>query len=248
MNHPDAHNSSSTSDTSASGALSMGIAFGLHGNREPAQARAIALEAARELRGPLGALRVLLEGSRGSVDETGLHFTDRAIEEIDRAEGAANDLVAWTLPRSLRSTSTDLGKIASSLLESLTPSHRRRTHMVVEQDTTTVQTDAPLLVEGFARSLRHAFQADGTAGLEVMVHIHAADDIATFSFIHTGSTKASLFQADGDAVLRLADEILNATVTRLGGKSSIHDAEGHRCAVVTLPLTEAATGRQGSIQ
>jgi hypothetical protein len=244
MKHSNRANHLSSSDASHDGAPSIGTACGVYGDRDTKRARAIAIEATRELRGPLGALRVLLEGSRGGT--TAIDFADRALAEVGRAEGAANDLVAWTLPRTLRSTSTDLSKIAASLLESLTPSHRRRTHVVVEHETTAIQTDAPLLVECFARSLRHAFQADGTAGLEVMVHIHATDDLATFSFIHTGSTKHSLLDGDGEAVPHLADEILDATATRLGGKSSIHDAEGHRCSVVTLPLSSGS--RTGAIQ
>lgn len=248
MKHSNKDNSSNSSATSAGVASPVGTKSGAHGDRPSNEARAIALEATRELRGPLGALRVLLEGSRGNAKPAALDFADRALEEIERAEAAANDLIAWSLPRSLRSTSTSLGEIATSLLDSLTPSLRRRTHLVVEQDATTVQTDAPLLVECFSRSLRHAFRDDGTGGLEVMVHIHAADDIATFSFIHTGSPKASLFHAHGDAVLTLSDEILNATVARLGGKSSNHEAEGHRCTVITLPLTDGSKDRTGSIQ
>ncbi len=246
MKHPNAA-SSSTSAFHAGGAPSIGTADGAFGDREPGQARAIALEAIRELRSPIGALRVLLEGSRGSATPAALDFADRALDEIERAENAAQDLVAWTLPRTLRSTTTSLGEIAASLMDSLVPSYRRLTHLVVEQETTTLEIDAPLLVECFSRTLRHAFQQNGTSGLEVMVHIHAADDTATFSFIHTGSAKTSLFSVDGDSVLSLADEILSATVVRLGGRTSIHDAEGHRCAVITLPVAGTTT-RTGSIQ
>ena len=246
MKHPNAANSSSTSAFHAGSAPSVGTATGVHGDREPAQIRAIALGAARELRSPLGAIRVLLEGSRKSANTVGLEFADRALDEIERAEAAAHDLVAWTLPRTLRTAKTSLGEIAASLTESLTPSHRRLTHLVVEQEATALETDGSLLVECFSRSLRQAFTASGTTGLEVMVHIHATEDTATFSFIHTGSTKASL--ASTDTTLSLADEILSATSTRLGGRTSIHDAEGHRCTVITLPLTGTTTSRTGSIQ
>lgn len=253
MKHSNPANSSSTSAVNADGVPSTGAppvgkTAGVHGERGPAQARAIALEATRELRSPIGALRVLLEGSRGSDAGASIEFTDRALDELQRVEFAADDIVAWTLPRPLRSTSTSLGEIAASLDQSLDASHRRRTHFVVEEDATALNIDAPLLVEALARTLRHAYRQDGTAGLEVMVHIHAADELATFSFIHTGSAKTALFHRDGDCVLGLADEILSATVSRLGGKTSIHDAEGHRCAVITLPIAQTAEDRAGFIQ
>lgn len=245
MKHPEPASPFSTSAPRAGAAPLAGTTNGVHGDQMLDKDRGVALVATRALRSPLGALRVLLEGSRSQSSPRGLEFTDRVLDELERAESAAHDLVAWTLPRTLRLIPTSLGELAASLMDSLAPSHRRLTHLVVEQDATTLQTDAPLLVECFSRTLRHAFQENGTAGLEVMVHIHATDDIATFSFIHTGSAKTSLFSAD--AIPSLADEILTATVARLNGKTSIHDAEGHRCAVITLPLT-GTTNSMGSIQ
>ena len=154
--------------------------------------------------------------------------------------------MAWTLPRSLRSTETTLGEIAASLVDTLTPSHRHLTHVVVEQETTQLETDAPLLVECFSRTLRRAFLDHGGAGLEVMLHIHSADDIATFSFIHTGCNQLRGSRSADHTTLSLADEILSATAQRLGGRASIHDAEGHRCTVVTLPLSfPNAQGAEG---
>ena len=56
---------------------------------------ALTLQAGRQLRWPLGALRLLLEGRRGTglaTDEEA--FTDRAISELVRAERAAADALS----------------------------------------------------------------------------------------------------------------------------------------------------------
>ncbi|QDV05005.1 hypothetical protein Poly30_05000 [Planctomycetes bacterium Poly30] len=214
--------------TSAADAVDRSIGAG--------QLRDIALGAGRELRSPLAALRVLLEGVRAGVTVT-QGFAARALEEIDRAEAAAHDVLAWTMPRRIRSVGTTLGEIVESLRASLGPADRRRTHFVLEQEDTALATDAPLLVECFERSLRHLYRAARAADTEVMVHVHATADVATFSFIQTGG-EAQASERDDDASLpSLADALLRSSVARLGGRTSIHEAEGHRCAVITLPVS-----------
>ncbi|MFT5733016.1 MAG: hypothetical protein ACJAZN_000260 [Planctomycetota bacterium] len=206
---------------------------------DQAQTRGIALEATRALRSPLASLRVIIEGYRASDSETCSTFADRALEEIDRAEAAAHDVLAWSMPRSLRSTPTTLAEIVQSLRSSLGAADCRRTHFVLEQESTALDTDAPLLVECLARSLSHAYRDAGAQPYEVMVHVHASADTATFSFIRTGEAAATSDQAL--ARLSLSEALLRASVLRLDGKTSIHDAEGHRCSVVKLPLKRSTT-------
>lgn len=253
MQEPRAAQTTSARAASSSSAPSTGSAIGerTHAGHsltqelglDPAQARDIAIGAGRELRSPLAALRVLLEGTRAGVTITS-GFADRALEEIDRAEAAAHDVVAWTMPRSLRSTRATLGEIVQSLKEALSPADRRRTHFVLEQENSTLESDAPLIVEVFERSLRHLYREPGAGDAEVMVHVHASDDDATFSFIQTGGGAMVSDAANGTELPTLADALLRASVARLGGRTSIHDAEGHRCAVITIPLKCATRGQE----
>ncbi len=248
MQHPRAANTTSATAGPIGDVVSNGHASGatvdpnLRLGLEPGQARSLALDASRQLRCPLSALRILLEGTRRNNKTQASPFADRAIEEIERAEAAAHDLLAWVMPRNLRSTPATLSEIVESLRAALAPADRRRTHFVLEQENTTLITDAPLLVESFERSLRHLFRDGTSQDIEVMVHVHASADDATFSFIHTGGATLSKPQDDASTLPSIADALLHESVQRLGGKASTHDAEGHRCSVITLPLAGPTQG------
>ena len=229
-----------------SGASGQAQTLGHELGLDPAQSRGIALEASRALCSPLASLRVIIEGCRAGGVETSSTFTDRALQEIDRAESAAHDVLAWSMPRSLRSTPTTLTEIVRSLRSSLSHSDRRRTHFVLEQDNTSLDTDAPLLVECLARSLAHTYRDAGAQPYEIMVHVHASADTATVSFVHTGEAVAMGHEAS--TTPSLGDALLQTSVHRLGGTTSNHDAEGHRCSVVTLPLKRRVTQREEAAQ
>ncbi|MEM8712294.1 MAG: hypothetical protein AAGG01_15190 [Planctomycetota bacterium] len=231
------HQTSPTNSAETGPPLGPGTAQVVTGGEE---ARAIGLAAMRELRAPLGALRVLLEGCRSS-DGAGREFSDRALDEIDRAEAAADDLLAWTLPRSLRTTQSSLGELVQGVREALRPADRRRTHFVIENEDTALDCDARLLTTSFARSIRHAYRDAGARALEIMVHAHASKGRATLSFIHSGD-KPDLV-ADEDGVPSLADALLRSSLERSRGTINIHEAEGHRCAVVTIPTSDAEAAR-----
>lgn len=236
MQHPRSTNATSATAAQVGGASSSSVASGAAGSRlglRPSEVRGIALGASRELRAPLASLRVLLEGQRRNKIPQVAPFTDRAIQEIERAEAAAHDLMAWSNPRNLRAIPTTLSEIVESLRSTLSQADRRRTHFVVEQGETALFTDAPLLVESFERCLRHSFRAAPAESAEIMVHVHAAADDASFSFVHTNTEPTP---AGERSLPSLADALLRESVLRLGGKASEHNTEGHRCSVITLPL------------
>ena len=192
---------------------------------------ALTLQAGRQLRWPLGALRLLLEGRRGTglaTDEEA--FTDRAISELVRAERAAADLIRWTAPRELRPTHCKLSQLAFGLSSVLDREDRRRCRFVIEDGDSSVTTDGRLLVEGIARVIELALDTLTGDDDELMVHTHADDRWATISLVNAGA---------GERVhpaQHLAESILQRDLVDLGGRISLRDAGDHRCVVVSLPL------------
>lgn len=207
--------------------------------------RSATLATERALKAPLGALRVLLEGARQGAGSTPtLPFIDRALEALISAESAAQDLVAWTAPRSLRITPATVGEIVESVSTTMSPALRSRCHLVVDNEDVALRTDARQLVEAFARSVQRCLVEAPTG--ELMIHAHADDEWATFSFIDAPSdTAVAHSQENGPAGLELgteaapalADMLLKRDVERVGGRLSIHETGGHRCCVAVVPLT-----------
>lgn len=213
-------------------------------NDEAAGLLSLTLATKRELQAPLRALRVLLEGKRGSgstlmeeafVDRA---FIDRALAELLRTERAAANLVQWTCPRETRMVPCTVAEIVGSLAGMLDAGERERCHFVIEDGKADVLTDGPLLVDAFVRTIREIL--DGAAGTanEVMVHAHADDDRVTISLVD-GPTDAD-GDAEGDDFRSptFAEALLERDVARLGGRVTIHHTSEHRCCVAVLPRRE----------
>ena len=215
MNRAQAAHSSDESHASAAALARSGNGF------------AVAVQARRDLNGPIAGLRVLLEGSRAAHGAT---FCDAALEEIGRIEDKAADLVAWSAPRSLRTVTCSFGEIIDSIQDGLVPTERRLCHFVAENEDVAMHTDARLLVDATTRAIRQALRRS-TGGGEVMVHAHATDDQATLSLIDTLCGEGS------DAAPTVIDALLIRDLARLEGSTSIHEAEGHRCTVLVVPTT-----------
>lgn len=213
-------------------------------NSEPSGA-SVTLLTERTLKASLGALRVLLEGARqnGSATPT-IPFVERALRSLDRVEHAAHDLVDWTAPRSLQRSQASVGEIVESIASALPGAIVDRCHFVIDDAEVLLHTDARLLVDASVRSVRARLDADlidsgtGARVEEIMIHAHADDAWATFSFIDapSGDEIDALGHVEAAATPILCDAILERDVTRIGGRLSIHDTAGHRCCVAVVPL------------
>ncbi len=190
----------------------------------------LTLQAGRQLRWPLGALRTLLEGRRGAgLEAAEREFTERAIAELLRAERAATDLIRWSAPRELRPATCKLSQLAFSLSSALDRPQRRRCRFVIEDGDSSVLTDGSLLVEGTSRIIELALESSEAIDEELMVHTHADEQWATISLINAGS-RHEIHPAQ-----HLAESILQRDLIALGGRISLRDAEGRRCVVLSLP-------------
>lgn len=193
----------------------------------------------RALKAPLGALRVLLEGAWASGESSAaLPFVTRALEEVRRAEDAADDLCRWILPRDLHPTACTLGEIVQSLRESLDIAHRKRCHVVADGP-----TDQPLLIDGrmvvssIARVIVDRLDdAHRAPGAELMLHVHADADRATLNLI---DADAPAVGETSDGPRTLADALLERDIQRVGGTARMHESNGHRCLMVTVPCRPA---------
>ena len=190
----------------------------------------LTLQAGRQLRWPLGALRTLLEGRRGAgLEAAEREFTERAIAELLRAERAATDLVRWSAPRELRPTTCKLSQLAFSLSSALDRPQRRRCRFVIEDGNSSVLTDGSILVEGVSRVIELALESSDAIDDELMVHTHADEQWATISLINAGS------QHEIRSAQHLAESILQRDLVALGGRVSLRNASDRRCVVLSLP-------------
>ncbi|MEM1449206.1 MAG: hypothetical protein AAF957_24275 [Planctomycetota bacterium] len=209
--------------------------------------RSVTLATERELQAPLQALRLLLEGRRGTgerlterafVDRA---FIDRALDELLRAERAALSLVEWACPRALRPTRSTIAEIVGSLSTTLDPDERARCHFVVDDGSAEIETDARLLVDAFARAARELLAADEDGSSEVMIHAHADDGMATISLVEGAEAIEDAIDIEGEeAAPTLAEALLRRDVGRLGGRVSLHRTGEHRCCVAVLPRGSAS--------
>ena len=192
---------------------------------------ALTLQAGRQLRWPLGALRTLLEGRRGAgMPDAERAFTERAISELVRAERAASDLIRWSAPRELRPSRCKLSQLAFSLSSALDREDRRRCRFVIEDGDAALNTDGQLLVDGIARVIELALDALGDTDEELMVHTHADTQWATVNLINAGACDRV------QPAQHVAESILQRDLTDLGGRVSLRNSGDHRCVVVSIPL------------
>lgn len=190
----------------------------------------LTLQAGRQLRWPLSALRTLLEGRRGAgLEAAEREFTERAIAELLRAERAATDLIRWSAPRELRPARCQLSQLAFSLSSALDQPDRRRCRFVIEDGDSSVMTDGSLLIEGLSRVIELALASADGLDEELMVHTHADKHWATISLINAGS------RHEVNPGQQLAESILQRDLTALGGRISLRDAGERRCVVLSLP-------------
>jgi hypothetical protein len=190
----------------------------------------LSLQAGRQLRWPLGALRTLLEGRRSAgLEAAEREFTERAIAELLRAERAATDLIRWSAPRELRPSRCSLSQLAFSLSRALDRPLRQRCRFVVEDGDAEVTTDGSLLVDGVSRVIELALEASESAEEELMLHTHSDEQWATISLINAGS-RHEIHPAQ-----QLAESILQRDITALGGRVSLRDAGHRRCVVLSIP-------------
>ncbi|MEM6672739.1 MAG: hypothetical protein AAF726_07830 [Planctomycetota bacterium] len=219
--------------------------------------RLLTLATERELHAPLQALRLLLEGRRGtssSLTERAFvdrDFVDRALLELLRAERAACDLVRWTAPRNLCVVPCTVSEVASSLESTLEPHERERCDIVVENGATELRTDSRLLVECLARTVEDALSRSATRRPEVLVHLHADDEDVTLSLVEGSAAGLTAFDPDEEEAneeLTLAEAILERDVARLGGRVSLHGSSGHRCCVAVVPRRADALGGVPSVE
>ena len=222
-------------------------------NSEARSLLSLTLTTKRELQAPLRALRVLLEGRRSNgttlteqafVDRA---FIDRALDELLRTERAAANLVQWTCPREIRRVPCTIAEIIESLSSSLDARERERCHFVIEDGSTDVVTDGPLLVEAFTRTIREVLDGKSDPTSEVMIHAHADDDRMTISLVD-GPTDGdrSLDVDEVDREPTFAESLLERDIARLDGRVSIHRTSEHRCCVAVLPR-HAVTGQSSPL-
>lgn len=212
------------------------------GDSSESRQRALTLATERELRAPLRALRLLLEGRRGTptslterafVDRS---FVERALSELQRAERAAADLVQWTSPRDVRAVPCTIAEITDALAGALDLDVRKRCHFVVENEDTRLVTDGRLVVETFARTIRHLVDPSDEGANEAMVHAHAEDGLVTISLVEGAAERADEIEVQEiDEHLSLAETLLERDLTLIGCRVSLHRTSGHRCVVVVFP-------------
>jgi hypothetical protein len=199
------------------------------GTSEADERVALAEHVQRAVRGPLSALRMVLEGRRAEEP-----FADRALEDLVHVEDAVDDLYRWTSPAPLRRTSTSLADLVASLRAGLDEHERERLWVIVERGGHSLVTDAPLLVATLRRFVRASLNRDGR---EVLVHAHADDDSATLSVVD--DPPAELLGGDSAQRLDLPLMLGRRDIARLGGTCSVHHTTPrHRCIVLRFPRAE----------
>lgn len=210
-----------------------------HGARAAA---ATPLGADRALRAPLRALRVAFEGMRSGAQAD---LAERALAELNRAEHAAEDLVAWSHERPLRPVPCTVSEVITSLRAVLDLDDRSRCHLVLDGDDAPMTTDGRLLVDALERAIRSRLKSVA----EVMVHVHVEGDRASFNVVDTPEEEelAVLFDSSSDDAgsrATLAEELLVRDIQRLGGTVALRATGTHRCALAGVPLVIPAFGQE----
>lgn len=221
MNDFEAPSGSATAEapqTSADGRLGA--------RREARQRVALSEHMQRAVRGPLAALRAVLEGQRHAAA-----YVDRALGELARVEHAVDDLYRWTAPHPLRRTSCSLAELAASVRAGLDDNERERLWIIIEQSSLTLQTDGMLLVATLRRFVRSSLARTST---EVLLHAHTDGDAVTIAVVDDPPRVdvESELEEHVDLPLLLGER----DVARLGGTCTIHTTTPlHRCIVLRFP-------------
>ncbi len=205
----------------------------------------------RALKGPLGALRIAIEGARGNAEELPPAFLDRALDAVNEIDHAAADFMAWAHPRPLRPVACGVTELISSLRQTLDADTEARCHFVVDSAWATMSLDGRLLVTALERSIRRRLDPARCPVIpELMIHAHEEDGWTTISLIDTDvdSELDIAREAASSNAEALADALLTRDCERLGGRVSIHETGGHRCVVVVLPSNSQSpvTGEEAS--
>lgn len=186
----------------------------------------------RAVRGPLAALRAVLEGQRHAAT-----YVDRALGELARVEHAVDDLYRWSSPHPLRYTSCSLAELASSVRSGLADGERERLWIVLEEGSLTLRTDGTLLVATLRRFVRASLARTTT---EVLLHAHSDGDSVTIAVVDD-PPKIDIddsCEEHVDLPLLLGER----DVARLGGTCTIHTTTPrHRCIVLRFPQETRST-------
>lgn len=179
----------------------------------------------RHVRGPLAALRAVLEGQRHKEA-----YVDRALGELAAVEHAVDDLWRWTSPTPLRRTSCAVADLVAAVRSGLEEAERSRLWLVVEEGDVALHTDGALLVGTLRRFVRGSLNL---AGREVLLHAHADAESVTLSVVDDLADSAG--EPGGD-VLDLPLLLGRRDVQRLGGTCTVHrSTPQHRCIVLRFP-------------
>lgn len=221
MNDPEAPTGSATAEAPQTRAAAWASA-----RLEARERVALSKHMQCAVRGPLAALRAVLEGQRHAAP-----YVDRALGELVRVEHAVDDLYRWSAPQLLRYTSCSLTDLASSVRSGLDDGERERLWIVLEQGSLTLRTDGTLLVATLRRFVRASLARTAT---EVLLHAHTDGDSVTIAVV---DDPPQIDIDDGceehvDLPLLLGQR----DVERLGGTCTIHTTTPrHRCIVLRFP-------------
>lgn len=201
--------------------------------REPSQGRCdLVVRAEREIRSPLGALRVLLEETRNAM---GAEFRERALDEIERTGRALDDLMAWLAPRPDRSVDCTCAALMDGVRASLTSAELARCEFAVDDPDIRFECDGRLIADTVSRIVRQAVSSMTSDEDAVLVHAHSTDDQTTVSIVERpGDAERSGARRTAETGT-LAEALMTRDVHRAGGRASLHRSGGQRCYVLVLP-------------
>lgn len=194
--------------------------------REARERVALSEHMQHAVRGPLAALRVVLEGQRHAAA-----YVDRALGELARVEHAVDDLYRWSAPHPLRQTECSLADLVSSVRSGLDDGECERLWIILEQGSLALRTDGTLLVATLRRFVRASLARTTT---EVLLHAHTDGDSVTIAVVddppHIDLEDGCEEHVDLPLLLGQRD------VARLGGTCSLHTTTPrHRCIVLRFP-------------
>jgi len=194
--------------------------------REARERSALSEHMQRAVRGPLAALRAVLEGQRHAAT-----YVDRALGELARVEHAVDDLYRWSTHQPLRFSPCSLAELASSVRSGLDDAERQRLWIIIEQGSLTLRTDGTLLVATLRRFVRGSLARTST---EVLLHAHTDGDSVTIAIVDDPPLVD--LGASCDEHLDLPLLLGQRDVARLGGTCTIHTTTPqHRCIVLHFP-------------
>jgi hypothetical protein len=186
----------------------------------------------RAVRGPLAALRAVLEGQRHAAA-----YVDRALGELARVEHAVDDLYRWSAPHPLRYTSCSLAELASSVRSGLDDNERERLWINLEQGSLTLRTDGTLLVATLRRFVRASLARTTT---EILLHAHTDGDSVTIAVVDDPPQVD--VEHDGEEHVDLPLLLGQRDVARLGGTCTVHTTTPrHRCIVLRFPQQSSSS-------